>query len=67
MHSASALRAQIEAAFADRIPSALTPAPRIIRPRAATGIPQVDELTEGGLPVGALTEICGAAGVDDFH
>jgi hypothetical protein len=25
----------------------------------ATGILQVDELTEGGLPVGALTEICG--------
>jgi hypothetical protein len=60
MPSASALRAQIEAAFAERIPSALTPAPRIIRPRAATGISQVDELTEGGLPVGALTEICGA-------
>jgi recombination protein RecA len=60
MSSASALRTQIEAALAERIPSALTPAPRIIRPRAATGILQVDELTEGGLPVGALSEICGA-------
>jgi hypothetical protein len=61
MPSASALRAQIEAALTDRIPSALTPAPRVIRPRTATGISQVDELTEGGLPVGAITEICGAA------
>ena len=60
MPSASTLRAQIEAAFAERIPSALTPARRIIRQCTATGISQVDELTEGGLPVGALTEICGA-------
>jgi hypothetical protein len=35
MFSASALRAQIEAALAKRIPSALTPVLRIIRPNRA--------------------------------
>ena len=43
MATASALRAQIEAALADRIPSALTPAPRVVRPVAPTGIASVDE------------------------
>ena len=57
--SASALRSQIEAALAHRIPSALTPAPRIVRPVAPTGIAAVDELLHGGLPLGAITEIAG--------
>jgi hypothetical protein len=60
MTSAFALRAQIEAALADRIPSALTPAPRMVRPVMPTGVDAVDELLEGGLPVGALTEMVGA-------
>jgi recombination protein RecA len=59
MHSAAILRRQIEANLANRIPSALTPAPRTIRPVAATGIRTVDELLEGGLPLGAITEIVG--------
>jgi recombination protein RecA len=59
MPTATALRAQIEAALASRIPSALTPAPRTVRPIAATGICNVDELLEGGLPLGAVTEIVG--------
>ncbi len=59
MTTAAALRLQIEAALADRIPSALTPAPRVIRPVAATGITSVDELLEGGLPLGAITELAG--------
>lgn len=59
MSTASALRAQIEAALADRIPSALTPAPRVIRPVAPTGIDSVDALLEGGLPIGAITEVVG--------
>jgi recombination protein RecA len=59
MSSASTLRAQIETALAKRIPSALTPVPRIIRPVAPTGIGTVDELLEGGLPLGAITEIVG--------
>jgi len=60
MPSVSALRTQIESALANRIPSALTPAPRTMRPVAATGILIVDELLNGGLPLGAITEIVGA-------
>ena len=60
MASAFALRSQIEAALADRIPSALTPAPRMLRQVAPTGIGPVDEVLEGGLPIGALTEMIGA-------
>lgn len=59
MPSAAILRLQIEAALAKRIPSALTPAPRIIRPVAATGVPELDSLLEGGLPLGAITEMVG--------
>jgi recombination protein RecA len=59
MTTAAALRLQIEAALADRIPSALTPVPRVIRPVAPTGIASVDELLEGGLPLGAITEVVG--------
>ena len=59
MHSASAIRLQIESALAHRIPSALTPAKKIVRPVAPTGVAQVDELLDGGLPVGAITELAG--------
>ena len=59
MTTASTLRAQIEASLAHRIPSALTPAPRVIRPVAPTGIQNIDVLLEGGLPIGAITEIVG--------
>jgi recombination protein RecA len=59
MPSASTIRAQIETALAHRIPSALTPMPRIARPFAPTGIAAVDDLLEGGLPVGAMTELVG--------
>src|SRR5260370_16774787 len=55
-----AIRQQIEATLAKRIPSSLTPALRIIRPVASTGIRTIDEVLEGGLPVGAITEIVGA-------
>ncbi|MBB6144680.1 RecA/RadA recombinase [Silvibacterium bohemicum] len=57
---AATVRLQIEAALAHRIPSALTPAPRTIRPVAATGIPAIDALLEGGLPLGAITEVVGS-------
>lgn len=57
--SASALRARINAALADWIPSALSPAPRVIRPVVATGVVEIDELLDGGLPVGAITEMVG--------
>jgi recombination protein RecA len=59
MPSAATIRLQIEASLAERIPSALTPAPRLIRPVASTGVPAVDRLLDGGLPVGAITEISG--------
>jgi hypothetical protein len=59
MPTTAALRLQIETALAHRIPSALTPQQRIIRPVAPTGVREVDELLEGGLPVGAITEMVG--------
>jgi recombination protein RecA len=59
MSSAATIRLQVEAKLARRIPSALTPAPKVIRPVAPTGVSEVDELLEGGLPVGAITEIIG--------
>lgn len=59
MPSAAIIRLQIEAELARRIPSALTPAPRVIRPVVPTGVSEVDALLEGGLPVGAITEMAG--------
>jgi hypothetical protein len=59
MPSASAIRLQIESALAARIPAALTPAARMVRPVAATGIDALDEALHGGLPVGAITELIG--------
>ncbi len=44
MPSAAAIRLQIEAALAHRIPSALTPAQKVIRPVAPTGVAEVDAL-----------------------
>jgi recombination protein RecA len=62
MSAAAVLRLQIEAALAQRIPSALTPMARVMRPVAATGVEAVDALLEGGLPVGAITEMAGPEG-----
>jgi recombination protein RecA len=59
MPTAATLRAEIETSLAHRIPSALTPVQRIIRPVVATGIQTLDQMLEGGLPVGAITEIVG--------
>jgi recombination protein RecA len=59
MPSSATLRLQIEATLAKRIPSALTPVQKVIRPVAQTGVADVDEVLEGGLPVGALTEMIG--------
>src|ERR1700726_2538433 len=59
MPSAQHLRAQIEANLAERIPSALTPLPRVPSPVVPTGIPEIDALLQGGLPVGAISEIVG--------
>ena len=59
MHSAAAVRRQIEASLGARIPSALTPRPRTVREQSPTGIPEIDALLEGGLPLGAITELVG--------
>ena len=60
MPFASTIRLQVESALARKIPSALTPAPRLIRPQMATGLGELDELSGGGFPLGALTELVGA-------
>ena len=60
MPTAAALRLEIEHALEHRFPAALTPAPRTIHEVAATGIAAVDELLDGGLPVGAISELTGA-------
>jgi recombination protein RecA len=59
MSTSASLRIQIEATLSKRVPSALTPVPRIIRPIVSTGITTVDELLNGGFPLGAVTEIVG--------
>jgi recombination protein RecA len=58
-HTAATIRLQIESALAQKMPSALTPIPKIIRPIAPTGIEALDEVLEGGLPVGAISELVG--------
>jgi recombination protein RecA len=59
MPTAALLRLEIEGALAHRFPAALTPVPRTICEVAHTGIAQVDALLEGGLPVGAISELTG--------
>lgn len=59
MVAASTIRLQIESALARKIASALTPQPKIIRPVVATGIEPLDDLLQGGLPIGAVTELTG--------
>ena len=60
MPSAAALRIEIERTLEHRFPAALTPAPRTIRETATTGIAEVDALLQGGLPVGAVSELTGS-------
>jgi hypothetical protein len=59
MASAAAIRLQIETSLAHRIPYALTPRPRVVRPVVSTGVAILDELLEGGLPLGAISEMTG--------
>ena len=59
MLSASAVRLQIESALAQRIPSALTPLAKMLRPVWGTGIEVLDDVLRGGLPIGAVTELTG--------
>jgi recombination protein RecA len=59
MHSSASLRQQIESDFQHRYPSVLTPSSGTLREVAATGIATVDDLLDGGLPIGAISEITG--------
>src|SRR5438552_2172131 len=59
MSAASVIRLQVETALAHKIPSALTPAPRVIRSVAPTDIQALDEVLQGGLPQGAISELVG--------
>ncbi len=59
MPSSANIRIQVESALAQKFPSALTPRARMVRPVVSTGIQALDNLVEGGFPVGALTELIG--------
>ena len=57
--SATALRLEIEHALERSFPAALTPSQRTMRETASNGIAEVDALLDGGLPVGAISEVNG--------
>jgi recombination protein RecA len=59
MPTANALRIEIEHALERRFPAALSPVPRTARPTANTGIAEIDALLDGGLPIGAISEVVG--------
>jgi hypothetical protein len=59
MPSVAALRIEIERTLERRFPAALTPVPRTISETATTGVPEVDALLDGGLPVGTISEVTG--------
>lgn len=59
MPTAATLRLEIEHALEHRFPAALTPVKRTACEVLPTGILQVDTLLEGGLPVGAISEVTG--------
>ncbi len=59
--AAGSVRRQIEEALAHRVPGALSPRQHTIVPRVASGVPEIDALLGGGLPVGAITEVIGSS------
>jgi recombination protein RecA len=59
MLSSASIQVQVEAALANKFPSALTPPARMVRPVMTTGIEALDDLVQGGLPIGAVTELVG--------
>ena len=60
MSAAAALRVQIEAKLANRVPAALTLRIRQSPERFATGMADADAMLGGGIPRGSITEISGA-------
>lgn len=61
MPASAPLRLQIERSLESRFPAALTYAQKRTLDVASTGIPEVDSVLEGGLPVGAISELTGPA------
>ncbi len=61
MSMAAALKLEIEAKLASRIPAALSPLVREAPQLQRTGIAAVDSLLGGGLPLGSVCELSGAA------
>lgn len=59
MSSAATIRVQVESALARKYPSALTPPVRVVRQVVSSGVAPLDEILNGGLPIGALTELVG--------
>jgi recombination protein RecA len=59
MPSASAIRFQVESALANKIPSALTPVAKMVRPVISSGIESLDTVLKGGFPVGVVSEVTG--------
>ena len=59
--SSIALRQQIEASLAARIPAALSVRFREAPELVATGIAEIDALLQGGIPLGDLCEVVGPA------
>ena len=60
MSRAAQLRSALETSLEPRIPSAFSPQAKLELPTVSSGIPELDALLEGGLPVGAITEIIGS-------
>ena len=61
MAAAHAIRVQIEATLAQRVPAALTLKIKQAPELFATGMAEVDEMLGGGIPRGSITEVSGAA------
>jgi len=59
MPTSASIRIQVESALANKFPSALTPPARMVRAFISTGIGPLDDLVQGGLPIGAVTELVG--------
>jgi recombination protein RecA len=59
MPSSATIRVQVESALANKFPSALTPRARMVRPVVSSGMTALDDLVQGGFPVGAMTELVG--------
>lgn len=61
MAAAHAIRIQIEATLAQRVPAALSLKIKQAPERFATNIAEVDALLDGGIPRGSITEVSGNA------